>query len=66
MIKVGQKVEFDPLRGISFYGLAPLREVKQGTVVYVNEKHRWFTVEYDDGRRTSYLFHDLGDTVRII
>lgn len=35
-----------------------------GTVVYINEDHRWFSVAYN-GLRTSFSFSDVGEGVKI-
>ena len=70
MVKVGQKVQFDPLSGNKFFGIKdlPLKEVT-ATVVYVNEPHQWFTAEYTgvfgDKIRTAFKFWDIGKTVKV-
>ena len=47
MIKVNQQVSFDPFEDIGGYGVETLRGgYVTGTVVSVNEKHGWFSVEY--------------------
>ena len=48
MIRVGQKVRYDPLDGIKGFALSDLRTESTGTVVYINEKHRWFSVVNDE------------------
>lgn len=68
-VDVGQKVRFDPF----MYGQGALADLvlgnrTTGTIVYVNELHRWFSVEYGkDGnkQRTSFNFADIGKTVKI-
>lgn len=68
MVKVGQKVRFDPLDYIGGYGAELVRgnEVT-GTVVMVNMPHRWFSVEYGEPKqRASFKFNDIGQAVRII
>lgn len=39
MINLGQKVEFDPLDGMLFYGADSFRETVTGTVVEIHEDH---------------------------
>ena len=65
MINVGQKVRCRPYAGIRMLGFATSDEVVVGLVIYVNEDHRWFTVEYDDEHhfRVCFNFSDIGDTV---
>lgn len=65
MIKVGQKVQCKPYAGIRMLGEGVADEVVVGEVVYVNEIHRWFTVEYDKEHhfRVSFNFNDIGDGV---
>lgn len=72
MIKIGQKVKFDPLRDISMLGVIDRRTAKfdkvTGTITYINALHRWFSVEYGDKEkgyhlRTSFKFDDYGTKV---
>lgn len=65
MVKVGQKVRFDPFFDIKAYGVADLREYVTGTVVFVHHKNLWFSVIYGDNR-TSFKFDDIGERVTII
>lgn len=62
MIKIGQKVSFDPWHGInSVLGSSNDGNV-EGKVVYVNPKHNWFEVEYKmgDGKfKSSFNFCDV-------
>lgn len=68
MVKVGQKVRFDPLYYIIGYGAEVVRgNLVTGTVVMVNEPHHWFSVEYGDSKqRTSFQFADIGQVVKIV
>ena len=69
MIKMNQKVEFDPFAGIHFAGIPNEREVVTGTVRYINKLHHWFSVEYGDDegkRRISFKFDDIGKNVNIV
>lgn len=72
MIEVGQKVQFDPVRGHK--GFVPKKEKNAkpkmviGTVVYVNKPHKWFTAEYTAGGtklRTAFKFWDIGKEVTV-
>ena len=68
MIKVGQKVKFNPFKGIQVTGFAALNVTGIGTVVEVYEDHRWFSVEYgEEGakKRIGFNFADIGVTVRV-
>ena len=65
MIKVGQKVRFDPFECLSGAGSEGIRRKVSGTVDLVNSKHRWFSVIYDEGKsRISFCFADIGKTVK--
>ena len=69
MIKLRQKVRFDPFKGIRSYGVSVGEVEVEGTVVYINFAHRWFEVEYPtaDGKvKTSFKFDDIGDLVTIV
>ena len=67
-MKIGQKVEFDPFLLDMGMGMEDLRgELTTGTVVYINEKHKWFSVEYGDPKaRTSFNFADIDKVVTVI
>lgn len=69
MIKVGQKVRFNPFKYLHVQGTSDIDAIVEGTVIYVSEAHRWFGVEYsDDGEtwRTSFKFDDIGDNVKVV
>lgn len=62
MIKIGQKVKFDPFKGIRIGGMTTGTNKVSGTVVYINTEHRYFTVEYklgDETFKNSFNFNDL-------
>lgn len=61
-VKIGQKVRFDAERERK-YGTTEKPEIATGTVVYINEPHRWFGVTYGPGLRTSFLFVQVGKDV---
>ena len=66
MIRVGQKVKFDPFKYLTGYGCLDIKgETVVGTVAEVNEEHGWFSVEYGDKQRTSFMFQDIGNEVTI-
>lgn len=67
MIKVGQKVRFDPFESMTGNDIDTIRKKVTGTVVFVNVKHRWFSVTYDKGRsRASFHFCDIGKKVKLL
>lgn len=67
IISVGQKVRFDPFKGIKGFDIEAFRGEKvDGTVVMVNELHQWFSVEYGNPKmRTSFKFCEIGKEVEI-
>lgn len=67
MVEVGQKVKFDPFASITCHGIAELQgENVTGTVVMVNNKHNWFSVEYGKQKqRISFNFCDIGKAVKV-
>ena len=66
VIKVGQKVRFDPLSFVSGYGAELVKGNKvTGTVFMVNQAHKLFFVKYGDNMRTSFKFCEIGQNVHI-
>ena len=67
MIKVGQKVRFDPFKELKGFGAEDNRgNYVTGTVVMVNAPHKWFSVEYGNpNMRTSFNFSDIGSVVKV-
>lgn len=65
MVKLGQKVQFNPMDGISFPGCSDVQNTVTGTVVYINEPHHWFSAVYGDERplRISFNFNDINKKV---
>lgn len=62
MIKVGQKVRFDPWHGIHSMLGTRVGETVEGYVIYVNPEHSYFTVEYELGDKnfkSSFNFCDV-------
>lgn len=70
-IKIGQKVIFDPLEDINIKSLGK-RDPKKviGTIVKINEKHRWFLVEYEfenkTNVRTAFKFDDINNAIEFV
>lgn len=65
-ITVGQEVCFDPFINITGFASEDCRgNYVIGKVVYVNQLHQWFSVDFD-GQRTSFKFCDVGDTVMLL
>jgi hypothetical protein len=57
MIQVGQRVLFDAFSAMSNQGGIREHLYTKGTVVYVNERHKWFSIEYGKHKaRDSYKF----------
>ena len=69
MVKVGQKVKFDPFGEITGFGINDNRgQIVTGIVVCVNEPHKWFSAEYNCGgvmMRSSFKFCDIGKAVKV-
>lgn len=67
MIKIGQKVKFNPFKGMQSMNTVGLPTEVVGNVKYVNAKHRWFSVEYGDDvkLRISFNFNDIGNAVKL-
>ena len=67
MIKVGQKVRFDPFDTCTGFGAEEVRgNLVTGTVVFVNVPHKWFSVEYGNPKAiASFKFCDIGSVVTI-
>lgn len=64
LVKIGQKVRFDILEGIK----RPEERhpaYTTGTVVWLNLRHGWFSVQYGDNQRASFKFTDVGQTVTL-
>lgn len=67
MIKVGQKVTFDPFAEITGFGANDNRgNIVTGTVVFVNYKNEWFSVVYGKPElRASFRFDEIGKAVNV-
>lgn len=62
MIRVGQKVKFDPGAEFKGFNSEDSRGKKvTGTIKYINWRHGWFSVEYNEPKlRTSFMFSQIG------
>lgn len=69
MVIAGDTVQFDPFKEITGFASEDNRgKLVTGTVVEVNYKHKWFSVEYSCGgekQRTSFKFSQIGKDVRL-
>ena len=68
VVTIGQKVRFDPFRHITGFASDDHRgRSVRGRVVYINEPHQWFSVEYGKPKaRTSFKFCDIGHGVQLL
>jgi hypothetical protein len=69
MIKVGQKVRFNPYHGVKQSGLGVETDITEGVVHYVHPTNRWFNIKYNGGDGpllTGFKFDDIGKVVKII
>lgn len=64
-LHIGSKVHFDPLKERAVWGSKDMVVIVTGTVVMIHKPHRWFSVEYGGGLRTSFHFSDIGDGVAV-
>ena len=69
MVKVGDRVQFDPFIGYKGFASSDCRgRIVTGPVVWINRLNGWFSVEYDCGKTklvTSFNFHDIGRVVTV-
>lgn len=65
MIEVGQKVTFDPFTEMTGFSSEMNRgKLVTGTVVMVNDPHKWFSVKHGN-QRTSFKFSQIGTDVNL-
>lgn len=64
-IAIGQKVRFDPNKGIKIGWNFMEKRIVEGAITYINEPNRWFQVEYgkDPVLRIGFKFDDIGENV---
>ena len=69
VIKVGQKVKFDPFESLSGFASKDNRGKNAiGTVVFVNKAHKWFLIEHECRRakiRQAFKFSQIGREVKL-
>jgi hypothetical protein len=70
MIQIGQRVRFVPeYMKCKPFSYEERRTAKvTGTVVYINQAHRYFVAEFDCGntkQREAFKFYYIGKTVRV-
>ena len=69
MVKIGQKVQFEVLKGIKKLNIpGEFCRIATGTVVYINHQNRWFSVEYDcngSKQRASFKYFQIGQDVML-
>ena len=69
MIKVGQRVQFNPFKDIRQNGFGNTSDIVEGIVHFVHPTHGWFNIEYDGGAGMQLLgfrFDDIDKAVKII
>ena len=68
MIIAGDTVQFDPFKEMTGFASEDNRgKLVTGTVVEVNYKHKWFSVEYGEPKqRISFKFCDIGERVNFV
>ena len=64
-VSLGQRVRFDAL-AFCKSSIERISADTVGTVVYVNERHKWFSVQYGENQRTSFKISEIGQAVKII
>lgn len=65
-VAIGSRVRFDSMADLK-QSEEKTKNIVTGTVVYINRKHRWFSVEYGEPKlRVSFLLSDIGKKVRIL
>ena len=64
MIQVGPRVRFDALEACKTRTDC-IEANTVGVVVYINERHKWFSVEHSENQRISFKFCEIGQNVHI-
>lgn len=66
MLEVGQKVVFDPYKGVKGFDKEYYSRDVVGKICYVNYPHRWFGVEWGNPKqKTSFKFSQIGEDVKL-
>ena len=63
-VYVGQRVRFDAMAALR-NGIEKIRADTIGTVVFINDRHKWFSVQYGENQRISFKFSEIGQDVFI-
>ena len=63
-VNVGQRVRFDALAACK-NSIEAIRADTIGTVVWINERHKWFSVQYNENQRISFKFCEIGKNVHL-
>ena len=61
-VNVGQTVRFDAMAAIK-NSIEKIKADTYGTVVFINKRHKWFSVQYGDNQRISFKFSEIGQNV---
>lgn len=61
MVEIGQKVKFNPFREFDDIDFEYDDVEVVAEVSYINEKHRWFEVEYKEGNETLRIGFNFAD-----
>ncbi len=62
MISIGQRVRFDAFAAVK-NSVEKAKADTTGTVVFINERHNWFSVEHSGNQRISFMFSEIGQNV---
>ena len=63
-VSVGQRVRFDAMQSIKS-SIEKIKADTIGTVVYINVRHKWFSVQYGENQRISFKFSEIGQNVHL-
>ena len=69
MIKIGQKVRFNPYKDLHIQGAGGIEDEVIGVVNYIHPTNGWFNVKYDGGdgpRLLGFRYDDVGKNVKIV
>lgn len=67
IIKLGQKVKFNPFEGTKVLGSMNDNAEVIGEITYINEENQWFQITYGTNKlRRCYKFTDVGNDVIVI
>jgi hypothetical protein len=55
-------VRFDALAAVKS-GVEKAKADTTGTVVFINERHKWFSVAHSENQRISFKFSEIGQNV---